>query len=145
MADRKDPYVNYNFVLEIGGIGTAAFRECSGLESSIEVVDYREGGDKYFPNRKLPGKATFTNLTLKRGITDDVKLYSWHQDCLKGVKFHRENITIKLLDRSGDKELKRWVVYNAWPCKWTGPTFNAEAHEVAIESVEFAHEGIDIT
>jgi phage tail-like protein len=144
MADPIDPYSNYNFLIVITGITSAAFQQCTGLDSSIEVIDYREGGDKYFPNRKLPGKATFGNITLKRGFTDNTELYDWHQKCLKGeVPFDRRTITIQLQDRAGNLK-KTWVVTRAWPAKWTGPNFNAEAHEVAIESLEFAHEGVDI-
>ena len=71
MADRKDPYANYNFVVELDGQIIAGFKEVSGLDSKIEVIDYREGGEKFFPVRKLPGKVTFSNIVLKTGITDD--------------------------------------------------------------------------
>lgn len=144
MADVKDPYANYNFVVELTGIAGAAFQQCSGLESSIEVIDYREGGDSYFPNRKLPGKATYGNIVLKHGFTDDDLLYKWHLTCLKAEgTFERKTVTIHLQDRKGTTA-RTWVVRRAWPAKWTGPSFNAEAHEVAIETLELAHEGVDI-
>ncbi len=144
MADPVDPYANYNFVVEITGVQSAAFQQCSGLDSSIEVIDYREGGDKYFPNRKLPGKATYSNITLKRGFSDNTDLYDWHQKCLKAEgDFDRRTVTIRLQDRKGETK-KTWVVKRAWPAKWTGPSFNAEAHEVAIETLELAHEGVDL-
>ncbi|SRR5579871_1744792 len=144
MADRKDPYANYNFVVELNGQIVAGFRDVSGLDSSIEVIDYREGGDKFFPNRKLPGKVTYTNLVLKTGVTDDDKLYKWHQDWVKGAdSADRRLVRIVLQDRAGN-EKRSWKVRNAWPAKWSGPTFNAEAHEVAIQTLELAHEGIDL-
>jgi phage tail-like protein len=145
MADRKDPYANYNFIVEKDGVQVAAFKEVSGLESSIEVIDYREGGDMHFPNRKLPGKVTYTNLVLKTGVTDNLDLYKWHQEWLTALtNAKRSLIRIVLRDRTGDKEVRSWKVREAWPAKWTGPALNAEAHEVAIQTLELAHEGIDL-
>ncbi|TWW09192.1 hypothetical protein E3A20_16770, partial [Planctomyces bekefii] len=71
MADRKDPFANYNFIVELDGEQIAGFKEVSGLDSKIEVIDYREGGEKFFPNRKLPGKVTYSNIVLKTGVTTD--------------------------------------------------------------------------
>lgn len=145
MADRKDPYANYNFVVFKDNIAVAAFKEVSGLESSIEVIDYREGGDTQFPNRKLPGKVTYTNLVLKTGVADDTALYDWHKQWVTNpIKAQRSLIRIELRDRSGTTAVRSWTVREAWPAKWTGPTLNAEAHEVAIQTLELAHEGIDL-
>ena len=144
MADRKDPYANYNFVVELDGQIIAGFKEVSGLDSKIEVIDYREGGEKFFPVRKLPGKVTFSNIVLKTGITDDTALYDWHQDWVKGAdSAKRKLVRIVLQDRAGN-EKRSWKIREAWPANYTGPTFNAEAHEVAIQTVELAHEGIDL-
>jgi phage tail-like protein len=145
MADRKDPYANYNFIVQKDGVVVAGFREVSGLDSSIEVIDYREGGDQHIPNRKLPGKVTYTNIVLKTGITDDPALYNWHKDWLTAkTNAARSLIRIVLRDRTGENEVRSWTIREAWPAKWTGPTFNAEAHEVAIQTLELAHEGIDL-
>ena len=144
MAARNDPYANYNFTVEIEGIQVAAFKEMSGMDSKIEVIDYREGGDKFFPNRKLPGKVTFSNITLKVGVTAETTLYDWHQQWAKAdPAAARKAVRIVLRDRAGT-EKKSWKVREAWPATWTGPTFNAEAHEVAIHSLELAHEGVDL-
>jgi len=140
----QDPYANYNFVVEIGGQILAGFKEVSGLDSKIEVIDYREGGERYFPVRKLPGKVTFSNIVLKTGVTDDVTLYNWHQDWAKGAdSADRRLVRIVLQDRAGN-EKRSWKVREAWPANYMGPTFNAEAHEVAIQTLELAHEGVDL-
>jgi phage tail-like protein len=146
MADRKDPYANYNFVVEKDGVILAGFREVSGLESSIEVIDYREGGDLHFPNRKLPGKVTYTNLVLKTGVSDDPKaLYEWHKQWVTAKnRATRSNVRVVLRDRTGEAEIRSWSFREAWPAKWTGPSLSAEAHDVAIETLELAHEGIDL-
>lgn len=138
-----DPYANYNFEVRQLGVKIASFKEVTGLESSIEVIDYREGGDKFSPNRKLPGKVTYVNIVLKVGVTDEPELWDWHLKWVKGEKVDRVNFQIVLLDRAGN-DTRTWNVRNAWPAKWVGPTFNAEAKEVAIQTLELAHEGIDL-
>ncbi len=75
MPQRNDPLETYNFIVEIDGVTVAGFKELSGIESRIEVVEYREGGESYLPVRKLPGKVTYQNLVLKTGITQDRTLY----------------------------------------------------------------------
>jgi phage tail-like protein len=144
MADRKDPYANYNFVVEMDGQIVAGFREMSGMDSKIEVIPYREGGEKYLPTRQLPGKVTYSNIVLKTGVTDDTQLYDWHKQFVTNdPAAKRKLIRIVLQDRSGN-EKKSWKVREAWPANWLGPTFNAEAHDVAIQTLELAHEGIDL-
>jgi phage tail-like protein len=141
MATRKDPYGNFNFLVEIDGIVRAAFHEASGLDSSIEVVEHREGGDNITP-RKLPGQVKFSNVQLKWGIADDKDLYDWHRQWATGdPAATRRNGSIVLLDRQGQEKI-RWNFFNAWPAKWTGPSFSGEASDIAIESLEIAHEGL---
>jgi phage tail-like protein len=144
MARQKDPTANYNFEVRKLGLKIASFREVTGLESSIEVIDYREGGDKFRPNRKLPGKVTYVPIVLKVGVTDDPEMWDWHQKWVKGEPAERVDFQIVLLDRAGTTDVRTWNVYQAWPAKWVGPAFNAEAHEVAIQTLELAHEGIDL-
>jgi phage tail-like protein len=138
-GDRKDPFRAYNFLVEIDGITRAGFKECSGLDSTQDPIEYRDGGDPIH-SRKLPGMVKFSNITLKRGITDDAELWAWRKNVMDG-KAERKNGSIILLDDTGAEKL-RWNFVNAWPNKWTGPTFNASGNEVAIESLEIAHEGV---
>ncbi|MBA2676260.1 phage tail protein [Ramlibacter sp.] len=141
MATRKDPYVNFNFLVEIDGITRAAFHEAGGLDSSIDTIEHREGGEN-ITMRKLPGQVKFSNISLKWGMSDDTDLYAWHKQWADGdPAASRRNGSIVLLDRQG-QEKARWNFFNAWPAKWTGPSFNAEANDIAIESLELAHEGL---
>jgi phage tail-like protein len=135
-----DPYMNFNFLVEIDGISIAAFHECSGVDSNIDVVEHREGGDNTTP-RKLPGMTKHSNLVLKRGITDNSELQTWHASIVKG-QIDRRNGSVVLLDRSGT-EVARWHFYRAWPAKWTGASLTAEGNDVAIETLELAHEGLE--
>jgi phage tail-like protein len=141
MAISRDPYGNFNFLVEIDGIVRAAFHEASGLDSSVEVIEHREGGDN-ITTRKLPGQVKFTNLTLKWGAADDKELYDWHRQWVTGdPAAKRRTGSVILLDRQG-QEKARWNFFNGWPTKWTGPSFSAEANDIAIESMEIAHEGL---
>ena len=134
---RTDPYRAFNFLVEIDGITQAGFRECSGLDVTTDAVDYREGSD---PNhvRKLPGLNIYSPLTLTRGVTDSAELWNWRQTVIDG-KAARKNGSIILLDDSGGEKL-RWNFINAWPSKWTGPSFNATDNSVAVETLEITLE-----
>lgn len=139
-GDRKDPYRGYNFKLEIDGINQAGFRECAGLDATSDPIDYREGTDKVYTNRKLAGQTKYSNITLKWGITDDHSLFDWRKKTIDG-KTERKNGSIVLMNESGEEKI-RWNFVDGWPTKWTGPSFNATANEVAIETLEIVHEGV---
>jgi len=141
-ADRKDPYRGFRFRVEIDGIQRAGFREVSGLDTSNDSVDYRDGTDPTHV-RKLSGLQKFSNLTLKRGITDDLDLWKWRKLVMDGkIGEARKHGSIILIDDEGNDKA-RWDFVEAWPTKWTGPTFNATANEVAIDTLEITHEGLE--
>ncbi|HEX5734712.1 MAG TPA: phage tail protein [Blastocatellia bacterium] len=139
-GQRVDPYRGFNFVVEIDGITQAGFQEVSGLDSSTDVTEYREGTD---PNhvRKLSGLNKYSAITLKRGITDSDELWKWRAKVIDG-KIDRRNGSIILLDDAGQEKL-RWNFFNAWPSKWTGPAFNATSTAVAVETLEITHESVE--
>jgi phage tail-like protein len=141
-GQRVDPYRNYNFKLEIDGIHRAGFREVAGLDAAVTPVEYREGDEKEFTARKLPCQAKYSNITLKWGITDDHSLWDWQKKFIDGtVPTERKNGSIVLMNEHGEEKL-RWNFVNGWPTKWTGPSFNATANEVAIEALELVTEGV---
>jgi phage tail-like protein len=137
---RIDPYRGFNFIVEIDGISRAGFREASGLDSSQDPTEYREGNDKALTARKLPGLNKFSNISLKWGITDDKELWDWREQARNG-KVEYKNGSIVLLNDTGEEKI-RWNFVNGWPTKWTGPTYNATSNDVAIETLEIVHEGI---
>jgi phage tail-like protein len=104
------------------------------------VIEHREGGENTTLH-KLPGMTKYSNLVLKWGITDDVQLYQWHRQVVNG-EIQRKNGSIVLLDRAG-QEVARWNFIRAWPSKYDGPDFNAEGNDIAIETLELAHEGVE--
>ena len=139
-GDLPDPFGNYNFLVELDGITRAAFQECSGFDSTIDVIEHREGGENT-TLRKLPGMTKYSNISLKWGITDDTELYNWHHQAVIG-NLERKNGSIVLLDRRGE-EVARWNFIRAWPTKYDGPDLNAEGTDVGIEMLELAHEGVE--
>jgi phage tail-like protein len=139
MADFKDPYGSFRFLVEIDGIARAAFSECSGFDSTVEVTDYQEGGDP--TRRKIPGRTTYSNIQLKWGMSEDTELYEWHRKAMRG-EIERKNGSIVLLD-SRQEEVARWNFVRAWPTKWDGPDLNAGSNDLAIETIEIVHEGLE--
>ena len=140
-AVRSDPYRAFNFELLIDKVRRAGFAEASGLTAEGDAVDYREGTD---PNsvRKLIGLRKYTNITLKRGYTEDRSLWDWYQLIAEGT-VERRDVTIVLRNELGD-EVLRWQAANAWINKIEGPSFKASGNEVAMESVELVHEGLTL-
>ena len=139
MADRIDPYRVYKYKVEIDGITRGAFSEASGLDSSQDPIEYREGTDPLH-SKKLPGLNKTSNISLKWGITDDQEFWLWREKSING-KTERKNGSIVLYNDAGEEKI-RWNFVEAWPTKWTGPSFKASGNEVAIETLEIAHEGI---
>ncbi len=139
------PYKNFRFKVESKGTIIAGFSDVTGFDASYEVVEYREGNFPDITATKQPGIAKYSNITFKKGVIDAIDLFQWVEDIKSGdpAKYRRENITITLLkDGAGETAAAQWVLKNAWPCKYTGPELKASASEIAVESVEFAHEGL---
>jgi phage tail-like protein len=136
----QDPYRNFSFLVEVDGITQANFAECTGFGASNDPIEYREGGENTTV-RKLPGVTKYPNITLKWGITDSDELYQWFRDITLG-KVERKNGSIVLIDLDGTEKV-RWNFVRGWPTKWDGPDFNAKGTDVAIETLEIAHEGIE--
>ena len=142
MAEQKDPLVSAFFTVDFGGNVVGAFRECTGLGSENEVVEYKASGDKgKFVMKKVPGRMKWNNITLKRGITDSMDMWKWRGQVEDGkVNDARKNGSIVMYSQTGDA-VARWDFVNAWPSKITGPAANATNNEVGIEELEITHEG----
>ena len=138
---RNDPYKVFNFIVEIDGIGAAGFTECSGLSTITDVIEYREGNERG-GTRKLPGLTKFTNIVLKRGMTRSRDLWNWRKTVIDGAVERKSGVIVLLADNH--TPVGRFRFRNGWPAKWEGPPLNAKSNEVAIESLEIAHEGLDV-
>ncbi len=131
-GQRNDPLRNFRFVVEIEGIQQAAFTECSGLGSEVQVIEYRSGNEPT-ATRKLPGRVSYPNIVLRWGVTKSRELYDWHLQVIQG-NAQRKNGSVILLDETGQESV-RWKFFSAWPSRWEGPTLNAMSNGVAIESL----------
>lgn len=140
-GQRKDPYNKYNFLIEIDGIVQAGFMECTGLESKTEIIRYREGSDPLNTPRLLPGLHSYSNIVLKRGVTDSKELSAWRKTVTDGQIVRKRGSIILHDDKH--QEVARWNFREAWPCRLSGPQFSAVGNDVAIEEIEICHEGIE--
>lgn len=133
------PHGRFRYKVEIDGLEAGGFSEVTGFDASIDVIEYREGDMVQTP-MKVPGLKKYSNITLKKGLADSKVLYDW---IIEGVNraVQRKTITITLLDET-EAPAASWQVINAWPLKYTAPDFNATSSEIAVESLEIAHEGM---
>jgi phage tail-like protein len=139
------PQPKFFFSVDIGGVGTdLPFQEVSGLDMETQAIEYRAGKSPTFAPVNMPGIQKPGHVTLKRGVfVKDNTFFDWYrQVALNTIK--RTTVTIKLLDESGAAAMT-WTLKNAWPTKITGTDLKSDGNEVAVESLELAHEGLDIT
>ena len=132
------------FRLQVSWDGAAlAFQEVSGLDCEASPIEYRHGDSPAFSVAKMPGLKKYGNVTMKKGIfTSDQKFWEWFAR-IKMNTVQRVPVTIRLLDEAGQLTMA-WTLNKAWPTKITGTDLKSEGNEVAVESLEIAHEGIAI-
>ena len=140
-GSRDDPFSAFNFLVEIDGVTKAGFSECSGLTMETDAIEYRNGNED-ITVRKLPGLKKFGNITFKRGVTPDKKLWEWRKRVLDG-KTERQSGSVTLLNEARQTAM-RWSFREAWPRKLDAPAFNAKNNEVAIETLEIVVESLEM-
>jgi phage tail-like protein len=144
LTDIVTAHAACRFYVQVGEKGAAmqaVFTEVSGLQVEMQVTEYEEGGTNDFVHR-LPGRLKVGNVTLKHGMTVSNAFLKW---CMKtGIgTLQRKNVTVVMYDVAG-KTVVRWHFNKAYPVKWTGPQFTADSTAMAIESVEFTHDGLTV-
>jgi phage tail-like protein len=145
MATQTHPYTALHFMVKWGDSNnTVSFSEVSGLTLESEPIEYRGGDDISLTVRKQPGLKKYGNVTLKRGIVPaENGFWDWWNTIQSGT-VERRTVTISLLNEE-HKPVVNWEIQEAWPVKVEGPGLNATGNEIAIETLEFAHEGMKIT
>jgi len=152
---RFDPLPAFNFyiaLLDLSSVGSAllsgftsfalgGFSECSGLDASLEIEEYKEGGVNDRVHR-FPKRSVFSNITLKRGVGFGEDLWLWYEEFLKGEGSRRNGVIV--LANELRVPIKIWSFERGIPVKWNGPSLNATTSAVAIESIEIAHEKLDL-
>lgn len=144
IATITNPFVGFHFVVEISGIQEARFIECSGFEAKIDVEEYKEGGVNDFVHR-LPGRRSFSTVTLKRGMTSSMHLWDWlnRMATVQNKKDEMKNISIVLYNRAAI-EVLRWNLIGAFPVKWSSPAMQAEQSGALIESLELTYQEFSV-
>jgi phage tail-like protein len=127
-----DPLRSFSYRLVIANVILAGFSDVSGLKDQEETDGLR----------KLPGRAKYSNVTLKRGLTNSKELWDWHREATTGMT-PRKSASIVLVDERG-RQVKCWCLRNAWPVKLIRPALKATANDVAIETLELTCEGIEV-
>ncbi|HSW22253.1 MAG TPA: phage tail protein [Burkholderiaceae bacterium] len=145
----KNPYSNFNFIVEFDGAEVAAFTEVTGLDSENTPIEYREGADATSAPRQLPGVEKYSPVQLKRGITGSLALWEWRKEVRDGGTTFAptKTVTVKLLSEKHDRNspAMTWTLTRAWPTKLTGPSLNAKGNDFAVEQLDLVHERLDIT
>jgi phage tail-like protein len=144
MAKREDPLVAFKFGLEIEGKVKGFFTQVGGIGSETEVIAQKvvnsETGETII--NQIPGRLTWTPITLKRGVTSTMDIWTWRQQVVEGkIDDARTNCSI-LAYSQDNKEIARWNLENAWPSKVTGPELDAGSTNYMIEDLTIVHEGV---
>jgi len=142
---KEQPRPSSHFTLKLGGHESAGvFRECTGLDSETDVIEQKAVDAKGLPQvRKVPGSTKWSNITLKRGVDENLELWKWRDKVLKeGPDDARVDGTIELVDYKGSA-IATYAFKQGWPVKYTGVSLNAQANEVAVEELHICHEGLD--
>ncbi len=139
----EDPLVGFHFAVEVQGVITGFFTECSGLGSENEVIEHKvvtEQGQEMV--MKIPGRLTWENIALKRGITSSMDIWDWRKQVEDGkVAEARHDGSITMFDQELNP-VARWEFKNGWPVKVTGPQPKSDSNEIGIEELTIAHEYI---
>lgn len=136
------PMPKFSFIVNFeGSIQNASFQEVSGLDMEAQIIEYRQGDSPIFSTQKMPGLVKFGNVTLKKGIfMNDNTFFDWYA-AVKMNTVKRSTVTIQLVDEGGNA-LMTWSLQNAWPTKVTVTDLKSDGNEVAVETIELAHEGL---
>ena len=143
-SEKVWPISKFYFTVDLGGgMKNASFQEVSGLDIESQIIEYRHGDSPKFSTIKMPGIVKSSNVTLKKGVfVKDNQFFDWYST-VKMNTVKRVTITIKLLDEEGSPTMT-WTLQNAWPTKVTGTDLKSDGNEIAIETIEIAHEGLVI-
>lgn len=136
------PIPKFHFSVDWGGT-RLGFTEVSGLDKQLDVIEYRAGDSPEYHKIKQPGLQKFSNITLKRGtFKGDNQYFDW-LNTVQLNKIERRDVTITLLNENHEPVVT-WQVKKAWPVKVQSTDLKADGNEVAIETLELAHEGLTI-
>jgi phage tail-like protein len=145
---RDRPYGQFNFLVDLGTGSTdgpeAGFQECSGIEASVDVIEYRAGNEKQNSVRKLTGLTHYGNVTLKRGIIGTLDLYTWLDQIRNGDESAYRNVLIHLQNEDHTQTVLTWKLLRARIIKHVSGPLNAKGTDVAMEELTLAYERLEL-
>ena len=142
MSDHDLEYLGSQFGLEIDGVELARFTGISGLGYESEVVTFQDTlADGKIITRKRPGRISFPDIVLKRGLSADNALVDWYQTVVDG-SVERKSGSIVIYDQTST-EIGRWNFENAWISKWSASDLDAGTDDIMIEEITIAHEYLE--
>ena len=140
----RDPLIGAHFALEVQGVVSAFFSQASGFNNSSQVVTHQavDAAGKSVV-QKIPGDLTWDDITLNRGITDDLALWDWRLQVVNGDVVGARKDGSVIMYNQASQEMARFNFRNGWPSGWKGPDVSSEDQSVAIEEITIAHEGLE--
>ena len=138
------PMPKFRFEVDLGTkLKGVAFQEVSGMDVENQIIEYRKSNSPLFSTEKMPGIIKYGNITMKRGVfVNDNTFWDWHAEISMNT-IKRRTVIIKLLDEKG-KVTMQWTLNNAWPTKITSTDLKSDGNEVAVDTLEIAHEQLII-
>lgn len=141
MAQQNDVLASFQFALDLGDKLVGFFQECSGIGSENEIIETKltdPNGVDFV--KKEPGRLKWNDVTLKRGITDNLDIWKWRKSVEEGkVEDARTNCTVTMLNRAG-QPVATWHFRGAWPSKVSGPELKTDSNDYGVEEVVIVHE-----
>ena len=145
---RDRPYGNYNYLVDLGTGNTegpeAGFAEVVLPESSIDIIEYRNGNEKESGVRKIPGRVHYSNLILKRGVIGALDLYQWWNQVRNGDINGFRTVVIQLQSEDRTATVLTWKLFRAWPVRYRFSNLEAKGKEMFLEFLELALERLEM-
>lgn len=131
---------HFSVIFDLPGVGDLdfKFKEVSGMNMELEEESITEGGENRYI-QKLPIRARYPDLVLKRGLLSNSVVYKWCEDAIFNMDILPITIWVNLLNEVHEP-LQQYVFQNAWPKKWSISDFNAESSDVVVETLELAYQ-----
>lgn len=139
-----DPAAEWKFHLELDGMLGASFAECSGIKADREVVTVKEGGRNNIVH-KLPGRTTYGDITLRKGVTFSIELWEWMVDGIDNGKVDRRDLTIIHYSHYFNLPARWYDIHNCYPIAWELSSLRTDSNGLAMESLTLTFERFEPT
>lgn len=138
-----DPAAEFRFYMEIDGLVEGAFAECSGMRAEREILTYKEGGVNHYAH-KLPGRTTYGDITLRKGVMFSIELWTWFEKGIKDGQVKTRDITIYQYSSYFNIPSRWYHVKNAYPASWEASSLRTDSNQLAMESITLTFEKLEL-